>query len=85
MDIVQARRKLLAAMLAMWALPEDVLEQYLVLKKPMIQDTGADVVVGRAILPKILTEQSQKGVHKKVGAHASRGGCVSNWVSDVVP
>lgn len=65
-EAVQARRKVLTAMLALWALPEDVLEQYLVLKKPVIQDTGADIVVGRALLPKVLPEQAQKSISKKV-------------------
>lgn len=53
-------------MLALWALPEDVLEQYLVLKKPMIQENGADVIVGRAVLPKTLT-QAEQNASKKVG------------------
>ena len=57
----------LAAMLALWALPEDVMEQYLVLKKPMIQENGADVIVGRAVLPKILT-QAEQNASKKVGS-----------------
>ncbi len=52
-------------MLAVWALPENVLEQYLVLKKPMIQDSGADVVVGRAVLPKV-SMQADQSTSKKV-------------------
>lgn len=67
-------------MLALWALPEDVLEHYLVLKKPVIQDTGADVVIGRAILPKVFTEQAQKSVSKKVGFHTLRADCGSSWL-----
>lgn len=65
---VQARRKVLTAMLAVWALPEDVLEQYLVLSKPMIQDSSADVTVGRAVLPKTSSQQLKQSPAKKVVA-----------------
>jgi hypothetical protein len=47
----QARRRLLLAMLALWALPEESLEQHLSLRKPRIDAGGAaDVAIGRAVL-----------------------------------
>ncbi len=41
-------------MLALWALPEDYLEQYLSLRKPRLEEgaAAADVAIGRAILPR---------------------------------
>lgn len=72
-------------MLALWALPEDVLEHYLVLKKPIIQDTGADVILGRAILPKVVTQQAQKSVSKKVGFHSLPAERGSSWAIHDVP
>lgn len=50
--VLQARRKLLLAMLALWALPEDYLEQYLSLRKPRLEEGTADVAIGRAALPR---------------------------------
>jgi hypothetical protein len=49
----QARRKLLTALLILWSVPESYLDQYLLLSKPKLHEAGSDVLVGRAILPKL--------------------------------
>ena len=48
--VVQAQRRLLTAIAALWALPDDSLEQYLTLRKPSLAQTDSDVHVGRANL-----------------------------------
>ena len=48
--VVQAQRRLLTAVAALWALPEDSLEQYLTLRKPSLARTDSAVHVGRANL-----------------------------------
>ncbi len=47
---MQAHRRLLTAVAALWALPEDSLEQYLTLRKPALVQTDSDLHVGRANL-----------------------------------
>ena len=48
----QAHRRLLAAVAALWALPQESLDQYLTLRKPSLTQTASDVHVGRASLPR---------------------------------
>ena len=53
---MQAHRRLLTAVAALWALPEDTLEQYLTLRKPALVQTDSDLHVGRANLSKSAPE-----------------------------
>ena len=48
----QAHRRLLSAVAALWALPQESLDQYLTLRKPSLTQTATDVHVGRASLPR---------------------------------
>lgn len=50
---MQARNKLLTALLILWAVPEDQLEHFLHLNKPRLQDSATDVTIGRVTLTKI--------------------------------
>ncbi|CAL5218660.1 g365 [Coccomyxa viridis] len=52
----EAHRRLLTAVAALWALPEDTLEQYLTLRKPALVQTDSDLHVGRANLSKSAPE-----------------------------
>jgi len=71
--VMQAQRRLLTAVAALWALPEDSLEQYLTLRKPSLARTDSDVHVGRANLSRDAQRaddkagKSAKAVFKQVG------------------
>ena len=45
-------------MLALWALPEDYLEQYLSLRKPRLEEGVGDVAIGRALLPRTYAQKA---------------------------
>lgn len=47
-------------MAALWALPEDCLEQYLTLRKPSLIQTDSDVHVGRANLSRSVQQSGRE-------------------------
>lgn len=49
--LLQAGAQLLRALAALWAVPEDAVQQYVALHKPAVQAGAADLAVGRATLP----------------------------------
>ena len=51
LPMLQAGAQLLRALAALWAVPEDVVQQYVALHKPAVQAGAADLAVGRATLP----------------------------------
>ena len=57
-------------MLALWALPEDALEQYLSLRKPRIGGGAADVTIGRAVLPRLASRQGEGEAADRPGGEA---------------
>lgn len=48
---LQAGAQLLRALAALWAVPEEAVQQYVALHKPAVQAGAADLAVGRATLP----------------------------------
>lgn len=68
---VQARRALLGALAALWALPGDCVERLTALHKPEMRAGLGEVAVGRAVLPMMADERAARS------EAASRVGCSS--------
>ncbi len=57
---MQAQRKLLTALAAIWGLHADEVERYVSLHKPALGTSGGEVTVGRAMLPAIDADAALK-------------------------
>ena len=69
----QARRALLGALAALWALPGDCAERLTALHKPELRAGLGEVAIGRAVLPTVADERAARS------EAASRVGCWSFW------
>lgn len=59
---VQARLSMLRALAALWGLSEEQVQHYSILNKPSLHISQAEVSIGRAVLPMLVSQSTQPGL-----------------------